>query len=124
MLYITLFTIATLPISILQLGLILGKPWGKLAMGGQFGDVFPAKLRVSAAIQLFIILASLVIVYIRGEVMLEQYFEFSRSAIWFVVTLYFVSSILNLITSSKLERLLGAPCAILLFISSTFIALS
>lgn len=124
MLPIIIFTVAALPILILQLGLILGMPWGKMAMGGQFGDVFPTKLRISAAIQLLIIVASLLVVFIRGGVICEGYFEFSRGAIWFVVILYFISSILNMITSSKQERLLGAPCAIILFMSSVFIAVS
>lgn len=119
-----IFCAASLPIVILQIGLILGMPWGKLAMGGKFGEVFPPRLRVSAGIQLFIILTSLVVVLMRSDMIMANYAEFSRSAIWWVVALYLVSSVLNLITSSKQERLLGAPCVILMFISSLLLALN
>lgn len=124
MLPIVAFCIAVVPISILQVGLMLGAPWGKMAMGGKFGDVFPPRLRVSAGLQLVIILFSLLVVLTRGNIILEPYYAFSRTAIWFVVALYLLSSILNIITSSKAERMLGAPAAITLFVSSLLVALS
>jgi len=124
MLPIILFSLAALPISILQIGLMLGAPWGRMAMGGQFGDVFPPKLRVSAFIQLLIILFSVLIVLVRGGVILQEYFELSRTAIWFVVVLYFISAILNTLTSSKIERMLGMPTGIVMFVSSLVVGLS
>lgn len=124
MLPIITFTLDILPIIILQAGLILGAPWGKLAMGGQFGDVFSVKLRIGAAIQLVIILLTLLIVLIRGELLLPSLFNLSKWAIWLVVALYLISAILNTITSSKAERLLGVPTTITLFISSLVLALS
>ena len=123
MLPVIAFIVAVIPIVILQTGLILGAPWGKLAMGGKFGDIFPLKLRVSAAIQLSVILFSLLIVLVRGEVLLGEYLKISSVAIWFVVTLYFVSAILNIMTSSKYERILGIPTALTMCVSSLFLAL-
>ncbi len=124
MLAIFLFTVAALPILILQLGLILGAPWGRMAMGGKFGDVFSPKLRVSAAVQLLIVVISVMVVLARGGVLFDSFFEHSSLAIWCVVALYLVSSVLNLITSSKVERMLGAPTAITMFFSSLTVALS
>lgn len=93
-------------------------------MGGKFGSVFSPKLRVSAAIQLLIILFSFLIVLIRGGLIFHQYFDISKIAIWFVVALYLVSAILNFITSSKYERLLGVPTTVTMFVSSVFIAVN
>lgn len=123
MLPVIAFTIATIPVVILQTGLIMGAPWGKMAMGGKFGDVFPLKLRISAAAQLLIILLSLLIVLVRGHAVFPEHFESSRIAIWFVVALFFVSAILNTITSSKYERMLGVPTTLIMFVSSLIIAL-
>lgn len=118
------FSFCAIVISILQVGLICGAPWGEWAMGGKYPGKFPPKLRVSAFIQLCIILFALLIVLIRGNVFLITYFELSRSAVWFVVTLFGISSILNTITSSKKERILGAPVTISMLVSSLIIALS
>jgi len=118
------FSIAAIPILILQIGLILGFPWGKLAMGGKFGSVFSPKLRVSAAIQLVIILISFLVVLIRGGILFHQYFSISKIAIWCVVVLYLISAILNTVTSSKYERLLGVPTTVTMCVSSIFIALN
>lgn len=124
MIPVLIFIVAATPIIILQIGLMLGAPWGKLAMGGQFGDVFPLKLRIGAGIQLLIILMTLIIVLTRAQVILFNFFSFSKIAIWFVVVLYFISAILNSITSSKPERMLGAPTSIMLFLSSLILALN
>lgn len=124
MLPVTVFILAALPAMILQTGLILGMPWGQIAMGGKFADVFSPKLRISAALQLLLIITTVLIVLTRSSIILEGLHNFSRGAIWFVAGLYFISAILNLITTSNKERLLGAPTTILMFLSSSYIAMN
>lgn len=121
---VVIFSISALVISLLQTGLMLGAPWGECAMGGVHPGRFPVKLRISAAVQLGIIMLSWLLVLVRARVVLSEHFEPSRFAIWFVVGLFAISSVLNIITSSRKERILGAPIAMMMFLSSLSIAMS
>jgi hypothetical protein len=119
-----IFCFFTAVIVILQLALALGAPWGEMAMGGKFPGRFPPKMRVAAIIQLVLLLLVALIVLVRAELVFGEYFEISRSAVWFVVALFVVSSILNIITPSKKERMMGAPIAIILLTCSLIVARS
>jgi hypothetical protein len=109
---------------IFQLALALGAPWGEMAMGGKYPGRFPPKMRVAAIIQIVLLLLGAIIVLVRAELLFGDYFEISRSAVWFVVALFVVSSILNIITPSKKERMMGAPLAIILLTCSLIVARS
>ena len=109
---------------ILQLGLALGAPWGELAMGGKYPGRFPPNMRVGALIQLALLLLTALIVLVRAGLVFDVYFEVSKSAVWFVVALFVVSTILNVITPSKKERMLGAPLASILLTCSLIVATS
>jgi hypothetical protein len=115
------FTAVTI---IFQLALALGAPWGEMAMGGKFPGRFPLKMRVAAIIQMVLLLLVAFIVLVRAELLFVEYFEISRLAVWFVVALFVVSSILNIITPSKKERMMGAPIAIILLTCSLIVATS
>ena len=119
-----LFCFFALVIILFQLALALGAPWGELTMGGQYPGRLPVKMRVAALCQLVLIVLAAIIVLIRAAVVASDLFEISRSAIWFVVALFFLSAILNIITPSKKERMMGAPIAIILFASSLLVASS
>ena len=118
------FCVFTAVIVIFQLALALGAPWGEMAMGGKYPGRFPPKLRVAAVVQLLLLLFVALIVLVRAEIVFGEYLEFSRSAVWFVVALLVVSSILNIVTPSKKERMFGAPIAIILLICSSIVAIS
>ncbi|MFT4797268.1 MAG: hypothetical protein ACJAYE_002415 [Candidatus Azotimanducaceae bacterium] len=109
---------------IFQLALALGAPWGEWAMGGKFPGRFPLKMRVAAAVQMLLLIFLALIVMVRAEALFADYLSISRSAIWFVVALFVVSSILNIITPSKKERMLWAPITIILLICSLIVATS
>ena len=119
-----IFCVFTAITMIFQLALALGAPWGELAMGGKFPGQFPPGMRVAAVIQMLLLLCTALIVSVRAELVFREFFEFSRSAVWFVVGLFIVSSILNIITPSKKERMMGAPIAIVLLASSLIVATS
>ncbi len=119
-----IFSFSAMIISVLQIGLILGAPWGEFAMGGKYPGRFSIKLRISAFVQLLIVWLSVLVILSRANIGLTDYSELSESAIWIVVGIFFISSVLNLITTSKKERWLGAPTAMLMTVSSLFIAVS
>lgn len=118
-LFITLITITIL----FQLALALGMPWGHLAMGGRYPGQFPPAMRVAAVVQILILAALGVIVAIRAGLVFPTWFPLSTRLIWVVVAFCGVSTVLNLITPSKWERIIWAPVNILLLISVLIIAL-
>lgn len=120
---ITYATLGSIVI-LFQLALAAGAPWGKLTMGGFHPGVLPTKLRIAALLQALLIAATALIVLIEASLILSDLQSISRIGIWFVVLLYIISSILNLITSSKWERRTGGPIALGMLASSLFIALN
>lgn len=119
-----IFSALTVVVAIFQLALALGAPWGELAMGGKFPGRFPPQMRVAALVQMSLLLLIALVVLIRAGLIFDEYYGFSKSAIWFVVVFYMVGAILNLITPSKKERMLWAPVTIVLLICSYVVAKS
>lgn len=106
-----------------QLALAGGAPWGSLAMGGRFPGQFPAPMRIAAIVQAALFGAFAAIVLARAGLMLHQYADIARVAIWPVVALMAVAAVMNLITPSKWERRIWAPVATLLLACSVAVAL-
>ena len=109
---------------IFQFALALGAPWGELAMGGKFPGRFPPHMRVSAVVQMILLVFIALVVLTRAGLVLNGFFEFSKSAIWFVVALNVVSAVMNTITPSKKERMLWAPITIVMVICAFIVARS
>lgn len=107
-----------------QIALAAGAPWGAYAMGGAFPGQFPPALRVAALIQAALLLGLAAVVLARAGLILPGWSRASRWLIWVVVAFAAVSLILNLITPSSGERVLWAPVAFLLLISSVVVAFS
>jgi len=105
-----------------QIALALGAPWGSFAMGGAFPGQFPPTLRVSAIIQAVILVSLAGIVLARSGVALRKWARASRRIIWVVVAFSAVSLVLNLITPGGGERLLWAPVALTLLVTSLLVA--
>ena len=107
-----------------QFGLALGLPWGEASMGGKYPGKYPPAMRVFSLLNMMILSAIGIIVLVRADLLLPQLRTFSSIAIWFVVGFSVISTIMNLITPSKIERTLWAPTAVLLLLTSLVVALS
>ncbi|PCI27601.1 MAG: hypothetical protein COB67_08135 [SAR324 cluster bacterium] len=107
---------------IFQLLLALGQPWGSLAMGGKYPGKFPPLIRFLAVIQGALMAFMGVIVSIRAGLIFPEWFDISKKIIWVVVAFNVLSVIGNLATSSKWERIIGAPVSIILLGCSIFLA--
>jgi hypothetical protein len=107
-----------------QITISAGAPWGKFTMGGFYLEVLPKKLRIAALVQALLVVATALIVLVEANLLLAELLSISRVGIWIVVVIYFVSSILNLITSSRWERRIGAPIAISMLVTSLIVALA
>jgi hypothetical protein len=117
-----IFTFFTVFVCLFQLSLALGAPWGKLAMGGKYPGRFPVSMRITALIQFFILGFLTVIVLTRAGIIYQEWFLISKKLVWVTVAISVVSLFANLATPSKWERILWAPVAVVLLISSIFVA--
>jgi hypothetical protein len=107
-----------------QLALALGAPWGEFAMGGAFTGVYPAGMRLLALLQGMVLAGVAMVVLSRAGVVGSRWRGMSRWLIWPVLGFAFVASVLNLITPSAMERMIWAPVALALFVTSLRVALS
>ena len=119
-----LFSALIALVVIFQLCLALGAPWGELAMAGKFPGRFPVQMRIVALLQIVVLVFIAMVVLTRAGLVLDEFYVFSRSAIWAVVLFSFVGLILNAITPSKKERMLWLPVATILMICATYVAMS
>jgi hypothetical protein len=111
-------------VALFQLALAAGAPWGEYAMGGAFPGVFPPAMRIAALIQIPVLGLLAAIVLARAGLALPGWAPASRKLVWVVVGLLAIGLILNLVTPSHLERLIWAPVAGLLLLTSLRVALS
>lgn len=118
------FAVAVLVSVLFQFALALGLPWGRFAMGGRFPGQFPPSMRVSALVQAIMLALLAAVVTIKAGLALPDFFIISATAIWIVVAVSGISLVLNLITPSKWERILWAPVALVMTLSSLVVALS
>jgi cytochrome bd-type quinol oxidase subunit 2 len=125
MVYIVSVFIAFIGIVVLfQLALALGAPWGEFAMGGKFPGKFPPQMRIAALIQIVILVLIALVVLSASGLALNQFYNFSRTAIWFVVAFFVLGSLMNLATKSVKERRIWAPVNVVLLLLSIFVALN
>ena len=111
-------------VALFQLCLACGAPWGSVALGGKYPGKLPFRLRIAALVQFGLLAFIALIIFIRAGMMLPDYLDWSRKAIWGVVAFMSISSVLNLITPSKWERRIWAPVALLLLVCSVVVARS
>jgi hypothetical protein len=107
-----------------QIALAVGAPWGAFAMGGAFPGQFPPALRIAALVQAILLGGMVFVVLARAGLIFPSWLRVSRWLVWLVVAFATLSLFLNLITPSAGERAIWAPTALLLLLSSAFVAFS
>lgn len=107
-----LATLILLGLGVFQLLLILGKPLGEYAWGGQ-NKVLPTKLRAASAtsILLYVIFAWIILAW-SGVVTTNASRAWLYTGMW-ILTIYFATGVLlNLASRSKKERKVMVPITI------------
>ena len=117
------FVLVTLGAIGFQVALALGAPWGAYAMGGKYPGRFPAPMRIAAAVQALILGGLAGIVLARAGLALAPWAPAASWLIWVAVAFSAVSLVLNSITTSKGERLVWVPVAIVMLTTSLTVAL-
>ena len=116
------FIVLVVAIITFQVALALGAPWGEYAMSGAFPGPFPTELRIAAVMQALLWVAFACVIVARAGLGLRSLARASRWMAWVIVAVTAVSLILNLISPSAGERILWAPVALVLFVSSVLVA--
>lgn len=94
-----------LPIA-MQIGLILGAPWGRFANGGRHPGILPPAWRALAVVQGALLAAMTWVVLARADVIAAQV---PAPIFWGAVGITLLSLIANAISPSRAERLLWTP---------------
>ena len=118
------FCVLTVVVVVFQLALAAGAPWGAASMGGRFPGRYPPIMRLVCLVQILVLAAIATLVLVRAGLVLPEWRQGTRLPIWGVVTFCMIAVVLNLLTPSRLERLLWAPIAAGLLASSLVVALS
>jgi hypothetical protein len=119
-----LYLVVSIGVVAFQLALAAGVPWGAYAMGGAYPGQFPLELRIAALGQAALLLGMATVVLVRAGLIGARRWLAARWLIWLVVAFAAVSLVLNLITPSAGERMIWAPVALLLLVSSIVVAIT
>ena len=112
-------------ITLFQIALIAGAPWGEYAFGGKNKGALPRNLRIGSAISSFLYLG-IAGHYLAQIGVFPQLLDANLNSIanWSIVGINSLSLIMNTITPSKKERMIWAPVALILLGASILIALN
>lgn len=103
-----------------QLALVFGAPWGRAAYGGATERPTGSMRRSSAVASVFWALIAVVTLRRGGHGVPRVVPEPALPVImWIAVGLLAVGSVLNVITPSKLERMIWAPVTLVLLVATT-----
>ncbi|MGH2663431.1 MAG: hypothetical protein ACRDH8_11635 [Actinomycetota bacterium] len=105
-----------------QAALALGAPWGRAAWGGAHRRL-PGGLRIASAVAVILWLAAALVVLARAGYRSPIPSGVGRWATWVLFGLLVVGTLMNLVSRSKLERLIQTPTAAGLAILCLLVAL-
>ncbi len=118
-----IFTALTGIVIIFQGCLAAGVPWGEASMGGRYPGKYPPKMRIVAVMNMLILGFIAAVVLSEAGLMFPQLNPISNIGIWVIVVFFFIGTIMNTVTSSKIERI-WAPVALIQLITSLIVAIS
>lgn len=111
-------------ITLFQLLLAFGKPWGNLAWGGKHKKL-PTSLRIGSFISAIIFILAIIVVLEKSKIFILINSDFLINVLLWIFTLIFGLSVIgNLTSKSKVEKKVMTPIAIILFISFLFLGIS
>ena len=102
-------------IAAFQVALALGAPFGQASWGGRIAGKLPAGLRVASAVAAVVwVLAALIVLASGGFEIAPIPDGVARWGTWVLVGLLPVGALMNLASSSRWERFLWGPTALIL----------
>jgi putative copper export protein len=112
-------------LSVFQLLLALGKPYGEMAYGGTQDAVLPRKFRLLSAVAIIIFLIASIFILVKIEFIQDFAFpEIADFGIWFFALFLALNTIANATSKSKSERQIMTPLSLIACLGLIIIALS
>jgi len=118
------FTLVASLLFLFHLALALGAPLGYLTQGGFSKGKLPKAKRFAAIVQMALLVLMILIVLTKAGLVESIFISYASTLIWLVVAISLLSFILNVITPSKSERLMGVPITLVLLLSSGYLAIN
>jgi hypothetical protein len=107
-----------------QAALALGAPWGRAAWGGAH-ERLPNRLRVASSFAVVLWLVAALVVLTRAGYDWSPFpFSFARWGTWVLFGMLVLGTLMNLVSRSRLERLIQTPIAAVLSILCLLVALA
>lgn len=111
-------------IAVFQIALAVGAPWGAASWGGRHPGKLPTGYRIGSAIAgLFFYPAVAVFILDSAGVLGDETSSGGGVGLWVLVGLFGLSTVINLISPSKVERI-WAPVALVLTACFAILAIS
>jgi len=109
--------------SIIQLLLALGLPYGRLAFGGKY-EKLPTRMRIFSVIAIIIfVFASISILERAGIIIIFNNPIFIAVFIWIIAIYLAFNTLLNAISKSKWEKVIMTPISLILAICCFIVAI-
>jgi hypothetical protein len=118
------YAAATTVVVVFQLALALGAPWGDRAMGGRWSGTLPPAARVGAVVQSLVLALLALVVLDAAGVLALGWTDALPWLPWVPVVVAALSAVMNAATRSPAERRTWLPVAVVLLVSSLFVAIS
>ncbi len=112
-----LYVAICLGTSVFLLSLILGAPWGYLTQGGKNSGALPIAARVGAGVSI-VIVASMAAALVSATGAWPNWPSWSG---WVALGVQVLSTLMNLITPSRPERLLWGPVTVVMLLCALVI---
>ena len=115
-----LYSIIIVLVIIFQCCLIGGAPWGKITQGGKHDGKLPISGRIVA------LLSILLLLFMAGGILSAAQLppDWPNWAGWSALAIQLVSTVLNIITPSTVERRLWAPVTIVLLGLASYVLIN
>ena len=102
--------------SVFQLLLVLGLPLGRLAYGGKY-EKLPSKMKITSLIGIIIFIFASLSVLERAEIIIIfNNLMFVTVFVWIIAVYLAFNTLMNVISKSKLEKLIMTPISLTLAI--------
>ena len=110
-------------LTVFQVLLMLGRPLGRFAWGGQH-EVLPRQLRVGSGLSVVVYAATTVVFLARADLVpaIPPDAAAIRYATWALAVYFTLGIVLNAISRSRSERLVMTPVALVLAVSGWILA--
>jgi amino acid permease len=113
-------------VSLFQMALAAGAPWGEAAYGGMFPGVLPTGMRVNSLVFAVVMFPAVALYLLDiGGVLESSWLPGSRTfVIWVLVVFFALGTLMNAISRSRVERVLWTPVNAVLLICCLALALN